>query len=372
MALTNLASPVNYNVTPVDFSPIAKAGLAYAQGQRRQEQQAQRQDTVAQAQDLFRAGDMDAIGEFAIANPELGKAMFEMGGIRDEAAQKRMTGLSKQLAMSSFPVRDLKAHIAQGEAAGRDMSHSKNLLADSGGDPAQLKKISEMGWAASDPKTYKSYRSSLPEVEKPMTAYQSATIEGKKADQALRKEELDIKRMNARRDKETDELKKEKISNEIKFKEEQVAKKKKESIEKAEDNISKIQQASDTIGRLLEGDALEASAGWQANLPTLAGTDPAGFEATLETLQSQAFLSQIGQMKGMGALSEGEGRKLAQAIGSLSIDMSDKKLRSELNRINEMFQSSISKARSRMPKSQGLASDTATLSDDDLLKKYGG
>lgn len=135
MALTNLASPVNYNITPVDFSPLAQAGIQYAEGQRRQEQQAQRQEVVTKAQELFRAGDMDAVGEFAIANPELGKTMFEMGGIRDEAAQQRMTGLSKILTMSQAPVRDLKASIDQGEAIGRDMTHSKNMLDKSGGEP---------------------------------------------------------------------------------------------------------------------------------------------------------------------------------------------------------------------------------------------
>ena len=154
MALTNLASPVNYNITPVDFSPLAQAGIQYTEGQRRQE-------VVTKAQELFRSGDMDAIGEFAIENPELGKTMFEMGGIRDEAAQQRMTGLSKVLTMSQAPARDLKASIAQGEAMGRDMTHSKNMLEKSGGDPEMLKKIAEMGWAASDPQGYKSYRSSI-------------------------------------------------------------------------------------------------------------------------------------------------------------------------------------------------------------------
>lgn len=169
MALTNLASPVNYNITPVDFSPIADAGVAYAQGKRQQQSQAQRDTTISTAQELFKSGDMDAVGEFAIANPELGKIMFEMGGVRDEAAQQRMTGLSKVLTMSQAPVRDLKASIAQGEAMGRDMTHSKNMLDKSGGDPEMLKKIAEMGWAASDPKTYKSYRSSLDKEAGPAT-----------------------------------------------------------------------------------------------------------------------------------------------------------------------------------------------------------
>lgn len=172
MALNNLASPVNYSITPVDFSPIANVGLAYAGQQQRQQNQQQKQALIRQAQDIFKTGDMDAIGEFAIANPELGKTMFEMGGIRDEAAQNRMTGLAKQLTISLSPIQDLKSSIALGEAEGRDMTHSKNMLEKSGGDPETLKKISEMSWAASDPKTYKSYRTTQPNQQKPTSNMQ--------------------------------------------------------------------------------------------------------------------------------------------------------------------------------------------------------
>ncbi len=368
MALTNLASPVNYNITPVDFSPIADVGLAYAQGQ-------QQQETMSQAQELMKSGDLDAMADFALANEGLGKRMFEMNGIRDEAAQNRVVGTAKSVLQSQSPVRDLKSSIAQGEAMGRDMAHSKKMLEAANGDPEMLKKIAATSLSLTDPKGYKSYRSSLPKAETPMSAYQSATVEGKKVDQELRREENKIRAMTAKANAETNAPKREKLEREIAVRKLSAATKAKEKREAAEDSVLKIQQVSDTVGRLLKGDSLESAAGFEANFPTASGTKAAGFEAALETLQSQSFLSQIGQMKGMGALSEGEGRKLAQAIGSISLDMSDSDLRAELFRIDEIMQDSIAKIKSRMGETDTGAVDKGgaeRLTDEELRKMYGG
>jgi hypothetical protein len=164
MALNNLASPVNYNVTPVDFSPIANIGLAYNQGQQQKKQQAQKEATIKEAQDIMKSGDLDAMADFSLANEGLGKRMFEMNGIRDEAAQNRVIGTAKSVLQSQSPVRDLKSSIAQGEAMGRDMAHSKKMLEAAGGNPELLKKIAATSLSLTDPKGYKSYKSSLPEM----------------------------------------------------------------------------------------------------------------------------------------------------------------------------------------------------------------
>jgi hypothetical protein len=154
---------VNFNTTPVDFSPLAGIGLAYAEANKQKERNAQQQQLVTKAQDVMKSGDFNQMADFAIANPEIGKTLFEMSDIRDEAAQKRMTGLAKSLTMSQSPIEDLTAYIQSGEQQGRDMSHSRNLLDKSQGNPETLKKISETSWAATDPTTYKSFRSTMPQ-----------------------------------------------------------------------------------------------------------------------------------------------------------------------------------------------------------------
>lgn len=52
----------------------------------------------------------------------------------------------------------------------------------------------------------------------------------------------------------------------------------------------------------------------------------ADFEETLKTLGSQAFLSQVPAMKGLGALTEAEGRKLESSLANLSTRQSPEKL----------------------------------------------
>jgi hypothetical protein len=341
MALTN------FNMAPVDFSPLANIGLAYADSIKQKEQQAQQQQTITQAQEIMKSGDFNQMADFALANPELGKTMFELGGIRDEAAQKRMTELSKGLTVSQSPVEDLTAYIQSGEQQGRDMSHSKSLLDKSQGNPEALKQMAETSWASADPKTYKSYRTTLPE-KTGMTDYQSAMVSSKQVDQDLRREESIIKREEMKLDRETDELKRDEIKNKIDASKQKVEAVKVGAAQESKDAIQKLDETSMTINRLLEGDSLESATGWQANFPTVSGTKAASFEAMLETLQSQAFLSQVSQMKGMGALSENEGKKLGQAIGSLSVNMSDANLRKELLRINETLEIAKIKAKNKM------------------------
>lgn len=112
-----------------------------------------------------------------------------------------------------------------------------------------------------------------------------------------------------------------------------------------------------------------------ARMPTLTqGT--ADFEALVETLGSQAFMAQIPKMKGTGALSEGEGKKLQSSLQNLSLTQSPERL---LENVKEA-QRLILKARSTLAKKAGLpettpdtpAVQTAPADIDALVKKYGG
>ena len=53
----------------------------------------------------------------------------------------------------------------------------------------------------------------------------------------------------------------------------------------------------------------------------LPGTDAAGFNARLETFKAQTFVPMVAQLKGMGALSDAEGKKLSAAVGALDPKM---------------------------------------------------
>lgn len=86
-----------------------------------------------------------------------------------------------------------------------------------------------------------------------------------------------------------------------------------------------------------------------SKIPTLSA-DTADYEALMETLGSQAFLSQVSALKGMGALSDAEGKKLQAGMQNLSLTQSADQ--AERN-VKEM-QKIMLKARKNLEKRYGI------------------
>lgn len=90
-----------------------------------------------------------------------------------------------------------------------------------------------------------------------------------------------------------------------------------------------------TLDRLSKHPGLARSVGLVGVLPTVPGSDSANFQAELNTFQSQAFLPMVAQLKGMGALSDAEGKKLTAAVGALDPKMGEKAFRDSVKRITD-------------------------------------
>jgi hypothetical protein len=90
-----------------------------------------------------------------------------------------------------------------------------------------------------------------------------------------------------------------------------------------------------TLDRLVSHPGLARSVGKMSALPTMPGSDSANFQAELNTFQSQAFLPMVAQLKGMGALSDSEGKKLTAAVGALDPKMGEEAFRASVKRIME-------------------------------------
>jgi len=68
-------------------------------------------------------------------------------------------------------------------------------------------------------------------------------------------------------------------------------------------------------------------------------------ERAIETVQSQVFLSQVNQMKGLGALTEKEGDRLVASIANLSLNQSPARLQRNLEYIEDTMKTAMEKAR---------------------------
>lgn len=104
--------------------------------------------------------------------------------------------------------------------------------------------------------------------------------------------------------------------------------------------------------------------------------DVADLESLVETVGAQAFLAQIPNIKGMGALSNAEGEKLQAALQNFSLRQSPEQMISNLKEAQRL----IMKGRKNLETRTGVklsAPDTPNVEPsgaeiDALLKKYGG
>jgi hypothetical protein len=75
--------------------------------------------------------------------------------------------------------------------------------------------------------------------------------------------------------------------------------------------------------------------------------DVADFEEQVGALESQAFLSQVEKMRGLGALTEREGARLVNALASLSLRQSPKQLAENLLIVRDLMQKARSSAEAK-------------------------
>lgn len=74
-------------------------------------------------------------------------------------------------------------------------------------------------------------------------------------------------------------------------------------------------------------------------------TDAYGFAANLETFKAQTFVPMVAALKGMGALSDAEGKKLTDAVGALDIKMKESEFNSQLSKIKQDLAVSMARAK---------------------------
>lgn len=126
-----------------------------------------------------------------------------------------------------------------------------------------------------------------------------------------------------------------------------------------EGSAASIDDTIATFQRLKSHPGLKAAVGVKNPMKgalgfyTVPGTDAADFEAELDTAKAQTFVPMVQQLRGMGQLSDAEGKKLTDAIGALSTKMSEGAFRSSMDRI-------IMKLTAASKRAKGVAGSPAT------------
>jgi len=133
--------------------------------------------------------------------------------------------------------------------------------------------------------------------------------------------------------------------------------------------IASFDTMLDSLVRLQNHQGLTRSVGMNSKFPTMPGSDSANFQAELNTFKAQSFIPMVAQLKGMGALSDAEGKKLSDAVGALDYQMSEPAFRASLNRIYKNMKEARDRAANGTNFNKPPASSQKSI--DDLLNMYG-
>ncbi|EIM6671789.1 phage DNA ejection protein [Escherichia coli] len=106
--------------------------------------------------------------------------------------------------------------------------------------------------------------------------------------------------------------------------------------------VDTFSTALDSLNEIEQSPGLSKAVGIRSAFPTVPGSDAANFEARLDTFKAQTFLPMVQSLKGMGALSDAEGKKLSDAVGALSPKMSEKAFRDSIGKIRNQLESKLS------------------------------
>lgn len=155
-----------------------------------------------------------------------------------------------------------------------------------------------------------------------------AQIKALAEDIAIKKQNVAIAAMNARTAQEGNALQRQKLGLELQAmmdKRDSDVKTKMAEVESARFNIDNMLNTADRVLKTPKSVINSATGPISTRIPTLS-SNTADFEALVETLGSQAFLSQLPNIKGMGQLSNAEGDKLQAALQNLSLKQSPERL----------------------------------------------
>ena len=112
------------------------------------------------------------------------------------------------------------------------------------------------------------------------------------------------------------------------------------------EDAAKSAAGASTLAAKLANDlkGLNSTAGGFGILAKVPGSSQKTFATQIETLQSQVFLNQIAKMRGLGALTDAEGQRLATSISNLDINLDPITLQSNLSEISKVMSGAAVKA----------------------------
>lgn len=170
-------------------------------------------------------------------------------------------------------------------------------------------------------------------------------------DIGFKREANRIALMNAQASREGNALKREELQLKVQEARTALDDKIRAKVADTEASATSIDNSLNTIERIKGNKSLNDVLGSvEGRLPAVLDDDAADAIALIDTLGSQAFLSQAANLKGMGALSNAEGEKLQAALTNLTRTQSEKQFRANLDEASRL----LKKGRETLSKRTGV------------------
>ncbi|EHD0027855.1 acyltransferase [Salmonella enterica subsp. houtenae serovar 50:g,z51:-] len=376
MQVANQNAPGQPSLSSYDFSQRPNVGVQLAQGLGAVGQAIQQNEAAQRISDFqkafgqaYAAGDRDALRQLAATNPDQIETIRQGMGFVDADKNQAMGDMSARLNIAA----------AQGpESVMRELATHQNTLQQIGVSPEQawqryqqspegFTQLTDLiGMHAVGPEKYFDIQDKLTgrEIDRGRLA---ETIRSNQAGEALQQRGQDItvrgQNISAQNAALSREIQRAELqdkvldrqiareTNQIKLdelKQKQADVRQKAEIAKADRQaaaqgaVDTFSTALDSLNEIEQSPGLSKAVGIRSAFLTVPGSDAANFEARLDTFKAQTFLPMVQSLKGMGALSDAEGKKLSDAVGALSPRMSEKAFRDSIGKIRNQLESKLS------------------------------
>lgn len=362
-----MPAPIDYLGLQQTGSPIQSLiqGLQTGGAIREARTQANAEALARQYQEdvqaAFQSGDARAFAQLQAKYPQQGKALREAYDSMDKVKREQEFGSAMQVysalkngnpdAANSV----LDQHIAAGENSGEDVSDLKNIKLAIAQNPQNAANIIALHASTVDPDRWskiateqRAAESAPYELTEKQAKAQKAAIDSRfaesnaaldlqkkgwdiqkiQSDMQLGKLNSQIAAMNAQANREQNDLKRQELQQKLQDKQierDAAVRTKASDIESGRASIDNMLNTAHRILQTPSGVVSSAAGPISSKTPTLR-EDTADFEELVNTLGSQAFMAQIPNLKGMGALSNAEGEKLQSALQNLSLRQSPERL----------------------------------------------
>lgn len=180
---------------------------------------------------------------------------------------------------------------------------------------------------------------------------------------------LENKRYERQLQNETNDLKRQELQQKIDSNNQSMQQKKNDLNSGYKDSINTLTTSMSTLNDVLNGNVAGIT-GKRGLIPNIPGSDAANTQARLDTFKSQAYLTAVQAMKGMGALSDAEGKKLDAAVGSLQNAQSEDSFRKNAKTIMDMYNQKRNDAVSRYVQQNGIKRVNAPQQSIEYLQQH--